>query len=327
MTDTKKIDVTWSTGTTSDGDQTNVLTIGVNESKSDALQSGAEFLVSKAPSILKRWQQDPSIYFYRICIRLGKNGQLIEEEVMWQQLMCESPKRTGELVLSYLTTICNTAEELKIVSLVYTGTVEYMEIGTFAMIAFIDHFDRSYMSPVTPITLALCRQFVPFIQLCDLDDETRQDNYIHRVSSILLKYDEDSSAYKDLIYYRLFNGQCCLKIQSGQYLRSNMCRGLFRYIVDRALSDDFDGLLDYSHIAYLCAALFGSDETVTEQHISKIELLIGRPLARSLHENSQRSIDIMIAETDSYHKYWPINDGYNTGFYRYNLSTQTWLEC
>lgn len=240
-------------------------------------------------------------HHFNIQLRLS-GGITLSEKTLWS-IVFDSTGDDYRSLIEYIDCWCNITNIEEYETLPRTD--EYHFIGETAFLLFFErYFDAD--ESLTQSAMPLYHCFNRFIQRCDLDHETHQDELIQKV---LLKLRWlDTPLYCELLCYRLNNGQVSYFDSGCRGVKPFLAVGkggkmLLKPIIDFLIdhNEDHRFLLepdDSETFSYLIAAVYGSNEPQTNEIIAYIEQRISRKL-RPLRPYAKEKLAGFKAECDA----------------------------
>ena len=159
--------------------------------------------------------------------------------------------------------------------------------------------------------------FLRFLQRCDMDHETFQNDNIGPVLRFLNH--RDSARFLDLLAFRLTTGQHDQLSPDQFYLLQG--DGVLKRVIDRVSSIVDPGWGVRIDILQLCYAVYGSNMELTNDVLAYYRDRVDLGEDHDL-KNFQRDLQLIQEQRDSIWKRRQRN--LNTGFHRYDKNTQEW---
>lgn len=262
-------------------------------------------------------------------IRLSLTGGItLSEKTLWSMVFDDDGIDHSFLV-EYIDSWCSIADSVD--DGILPRPDEYHFVGETAFLLFFERFFDSDTS-LSQSAMPLYHCFSRFIQRCDLDHETHQDELIQKVLQKLRWL--DTPLYCELLCYRLNNGQINYFDNGCRGIKQFLAAGkngklLLKPIIDFLIShnENHRFLLapdDSEKFSYLLAAVYGNSEEQTKEVIAYIEKGISREL-RPLRPSASNKLAGFKAECDAIVLgARPHKSQTDSGFHIFDWQTKEW---
>ena len=260
--------------------------------------------------------------FIRFSVRIDKST-LISEKVMWDLVIDTLPDCEKHIKL-YIAEISKLFAAR--VDLPWTST-----LGQLGAYSIQSYFDRAMSrDKFRSLNLSMFDCYLTHLELCDMDHEVHQQEYIKEIIRILVY--RDSRRLHEWIWFRYYNGQYG-GIDEELQVPALMIGGVLKFVIDKLIEQpqfrEPSQELSREPFLNICAVAYGLDLLRIYQVMEYVEHQLtkqGKYFAEDAYlmpaPSSIRAYKLFGAIRDVVPRY-----EIDTGFHKLDKKERKWLKC